>query len=154
MKGGHLVIGVEDKTLTIVGIQDFHNYTSQNIKLKIVNDCPNLSAENFEIKEYTTSDTNKTVWIFHIPKHQYRLPVYAHKKCWQRIEDSLVEITQSRLEAILTEVRVNEDWSAAIVNDATIYDLDQEAISKARIEFINEILNTKRKNHNGIILSF
>ena len=26
MKGGHLVVGVEDKTLNIVGIEEFHNY--------------------------------------------------------------------------------------------------------------------------------
>ncbi|MBI2257360.1 MAG: putative DNA binding domain-containing protein [Flavobacteriia bacterium] len=136
MKGGHLVIGVEDKTLDIIGIQDFHNYTNQNIKLKIITDCPNLSSENFEIQEYKTSDTNKIVWVLHIPKHQYRLPVYAHKKCWQRIEDSLVEITQARLDAILTEIRVSEDWSAVIINDATIEDLDKPSIAKARIEFI------------------
>ena len=28
MKGGSLVIGVEDKTLNITGIQDFHNYNT------------------------------------------------------------------------------------------------------------------------------
>ncbi len=136
MKGGHLVIGAKDKTLNIIGIQDFHNYTSQNIKLKIVTDCPNLSTENFEIYEYKTSDTNKIVWVLQIPKHQYRLPIYAHKKCWQRIEDSLVEITQARLEAILTEIRINEDWSALVINDASIDDLDERAIVKARIEFV------------------
>lgn len=136
MKGGHLVIGVQDKTLNIIGIQNFHTYTTQNIKQKIIAECPNLSSENFDIQEYTTSDTHKTIWIFHIPKHQYRLPVYAHKKCWQRIEDSLVEITPSRLEAILTEIRANEDWTAAIIQEASIDDLDLIALKKARIEFV------------------
>jgi ATP-dependent DNA helicase RecG len=135
MKGGHLVIGVEDKTLKIVGIQDFHNYNTQNIKFKIITYCPNLSSENFEIQEYKTTDSNKIVWIFSIPKHLYRLPVYAHKKCWQRINDSLVEITASRLDAIITEVRTNEDWSSVVVSEATIEDLDTDAITKARIEF-------------------
>lgn len=135
MKGGHLVIGVEDNTLNIMGIQDFHNYTTGNIKLKIIQDCSNLSSENFEIREFKTSDTNKIIWIFHIPKHQYRLPVYAHKKLWQRINDSLVGMTQSRLEAILTEVRYAEDWSSAVIPEATIDDLDKNAIQKARTEF-------------------
>lgn len=27
MEGGHLVIGVEDETLNILGIQNFHDYT-------------------------------------------------------------------------------------------------------------------------------
>ena len=135
MKGGRLVIGVKDKTLDVVGIQNFHSYNIQNIKLKIITDCPNLSSENFEIQEFKSSDTNKTVWIFHIPKHPYRLPVYAHKKCWQRINDSLIALTQSRLDSILTEIKPSEDWSAAIVEGAAIDDLDEIAIKKARIEF-------------------
>lgn len=136
MKGGHLIVGVQDKSLNIIGIQDFHSYTPQNIKLKIITDCPNLSSEKFDVQEFKTIDTNKTIWVFHIPQHLYRLPVYAHKKCWQRINDSLVEITPSRLEAILTELRINEDWSAGIVEAATLDDLDAAAITKARFEFI------------------
>ncbi|HXS54547.1 MAG TPA: RNA-binding domain-containing protein [Hanamia sp.] len=136
MKGGHLVIGVEDETLNIVGVRDFYNYTAENLRLKILTDCPNLSSEGFEIQEYKTSDTGKIVWVFHIPKHPYRLPVYAHKKCWQRINDSLVEITKSRLDAILTEIRQSEDWSAVVIQDATLKDLDEDALKKARIEFV------------------
>ena len=135
MKGGNLVIGVEDTTLNILGIQDFHHYNTINIKLKILQDCPNLCSEGFEIVEHITSDSGKTIWIFQIPKHPYRLPVYAHKKLWQRVNDSLVEMTSSRLDAILTEVRISEDWTAVIIEDATIDDLDNEAIAKARIEF-------------------
>ncbi|MHB1921320.1 MAG: RNA-binding domain-containing protein, partial [Chitinophagaceae bacterium] len=135
MKGGHLLIGVEDHSLNIMGIQDFYNYNSSNIKLKILNDCPNLGSEGFEIQEYITSDSKKTVWVFHIPKHQFRLPVYAHKKMWQRINDSLVEITPTRLDAILSEVRPNEDWTAVVIPGATLEDLDENALLKARIEF-------------------
>ncbi len=144
MKGGHLVVGVEDKTLKISGIQDFNNYTTQNIKLKILKLCPNLSSEGFEVLEYETSDTKKIVWIFQIPRHQFRLPVYAHKNPWQRINDSLVGITQPRLDAILTEIRASEDWSAGIVSEASIADLDPEAIAKARKEFIKR--NPKYKD--------
>jgi len=136
MKGGHLLVGVEDETLNIVGIRDFYNYTNQNIKLKILKLCPNLSSEGFEVLEHKTSDTNKVVWIFQIPRHQFRLPVYAHKNLWQRINDSLVEITPSRLDAILTEMRPNEDWSAVIIPDASTDDLDEAAITKARFEFV------------------
>lgn len=136
MWGGHLVIGVEDKTLNIVGVHDFYNYNTQSIKLKILENCTNLSSEGLDIQEYKTDDSNKTVWVFHIPRHQYRLPVYAHRKCWQRIGDSLTEITQARLDAILTEVRAAEDWSATIIQEATIDDLDKAAIAKARIEFV------------------
>ena len=135
MNGGHLIIGIEDGTLKVIGIQDFQNYTIDNIKLKLLDDCPNLSSELLKIVEIVTTDTGKTIWIFHIPKHSYRLPVYAHKKTWQRVNDSLVKMTRSRLDAILSETLSLEDWSAGIISDATLEDLDPEAIGKARIEF-------------------
>ena len=147
MKGGHLVVGVEDQTLNIVGIQDFHNYNAARLKLKILKDCPNLNSEGFDIEEFKTTDTNKTVWIFHIPRHQYRLPVFAHKKMWQRIDDSLVEITPSRLDAIISEVRIADDWTAQIIPEATIDDLDKAAIDKARVEFIKR--NPKYKDEEA-----
>lgn len=136
MQGGNLIIGIQDKTLNIVGIQDFAGYTIENVRFRINGNVTNLNVEAFSVQEFITSDTKKTVWVFHIPKHQFRLPVYAHKKIWQRIDDNLVAITKARLDAILTQVQVNEDWSKAIINEATIEDLDTEAIKKARIEFI------------------
>jgi len=135
MNGGYLVIGVEDETLKIIGIQDFSEYTIENIKFRIIGNCTNLDSDKFKVEEFITTDTNKTVWIFHIPRHPFRLAVYAHKKAWQRIDDNLVEITPSRLHSIITEIRNEEDWSAAIIADAALDDLDEAAITKARIEF-------------------
>ena len=63
-------------------------------------------------------------------------PVFAHNKAWQRIEDSLVEMTTERMSTILDEPIFSEtDWSAQIVSDATIDDLDEVAIAKARMMF-------------------
>jgi ATP-dependent DNA helicase RecG len=135
MQGGNLIIGIQDKTLNIIGIQDFAGYTIENIRFRINGNITNLNVETFSVQEFITSDTNKTIWIFHIPKHQFRLPVYAHKKTWQRIDDNLVEMTKARLDAILSQFQVNEDWSKVIISEATIEDLDPEAIKKARIEF-------------------
>ncbi|SDW07014.1 ATP-binding protein [Flavobacterium degerlachei] len=135
MQGGHLIIGIQDQTYEIVGIQDFGGYTIEDIRFRINGNITNLNIEGFSVHEFTTSDTKKVVWIFHIPKHQFRLPVYAHKKTWQRIDDNLVEMTKARLDAILTQVQANEDWSKVIIQDATIEDLDQQALQKARIEF-------------------
>lgn len=137
MEGGHLVIGVQDKTLEIVGTDlSKFNLNAQSAAWKLIEHCTNLSSEGLSIDEYTTEDTHKTVWIIHIPKHLPRRPVYAHKKAWQRIEDSLVEMTTERLAAILEEpVFAAKDWSAEIVPNATIADLDELAIAKARIMF-------------------
>ena len=136
MEGGNIILGIEDKTLKIIGIQDFHDYNIDNIKYRILGNCTNLSSEGFDIVEYVTSDTNKIVWIVKVPKHQFRLPVYAHKKAWQRIGDNLVPMTKERLNNILNENLIIEVWSKKIIEGVSIEDLDEEAIKKARKEFI------------------
>lgn len=135
MNGGTLIIGVKDKSLEIVGIQNFHDYNPENLKFRIADYCANLPSEGLEVTEYTTSDTNKTVWIITIPKHMTRQPVYAHGKAWQRIGDSLVLLTKERHNSIISEMFVPEDWTAVIVPKATIKDLDEKAIQKAREQF-------------------
>ena len=135
MEGGHLVIGVHDKTLEIVGT-DTYNYDRQKAILRLAERCVNLSTEGLDIDEFITDDTNRKVWVIHIPKHLPKRPVFAHNKAWQRIEDSLVEMTTERMSTILDEPIFSEtDWSAQIVSDATIDDLDEVAIAKARMMF-------------------
>lgn len=142
MEGGHLVLGVKDKTLEIVGT-DISRLTfngqpanTQSATFKLTEQCTYLSSEGLSIEEFVTDDTNKRVWIINIPKHLPRRPVLAHKKAWQRIEDSLVELTQERMAVILEEsIYAAKDWSAEIVPDATIDDLDEVAIAKARMMF-------------------
>lgn len=94
--------------------------------------CANLPSEGLIVEEFITDDTHKTVWVIHVPKHLKRRPVYAHSKAWQRMDDSLVELTDSRLAVILDEREMSYDWSAEIINDATIEDLDAKAIELAR----------------------
>ena len=135
MEGGCLVIGVHDKTLEIVGT-DTYNYDRQKAILRLTERCTNLSSEGLDIEEFVTDDTKKVVWVIHIPKHKPKLPVYAHRKAWQRIEDSLVELTPERLNVILDEpLIIDTDWSAVIVPNATIDDLDEVAIAKAKVMF-------------------
>ena len=135
MEGGFLVIGVHDKTLEIVGT-DTYNYDRQKAILRLTDRCANLSSEGLDIIEYITSDTQRKVWVIRIPKHLPKRPVYAHDKAWQRIEDSLVELTSERLNTILDEpLFTGNDWSAEIVPNATIDDLDEVAIAKARVMF-------------------
>lgn len=141
MEGGCLIIGVRDKTLEIVGIEDFYNYDLGNIKPRILGKCTNLDSEDFRIEEQKASDSGKMVWIFHVPKHKPRLPVYAHDTAWQRISESLVELRPERLEAILAESITQKDWSAIPVEGASIADLDPAALQKAREKFIEKNRN-------------
>lgn len=135
MNGGTLIIGVKDQYLDITGIQDFYNYTPENLKFRVLDLCTNLPSDNFYVDEYVTEDTKKTVWIIHVPKHNPRKPVIAHTKAYMRIGDSLVEMTEEHHNKILHELIIDDDWTAKIIPDATIDDLDKEAIEKARKEF-------------------
>ena len=134
MEGGFLVVGVHDKSLEIVGT-DTYNYGRQKAILRLTDRCANLSSEGLDIEEFITDDTKKKVWVISIPKHRPKLPVYAHDKAWQRIEDSLVELTSERLNAILEETSPTYDWSAETIIEATIDDLDSRALQKAREEY-------------------
>lgn len=139
MEGGHLILGVKDGTLDIEGIHHFHDYTPQNLPLRLMGNCTNLNSEGLKVQELVSSDTHKTVWIIHIPKHLPRKPVFAHKTAWQRKGDSLIKLTYEREEAILHEpIGRVKDWSATILQDATIEDIDPAALAKARQNFIGK----------------
>lgn len=148
MEGGDLVIGVEDKTLNIIGTDlTKFNLDKNSAVLKIKENGVNISSEGLSVDEYITSDMQKTVWVIHIPKHLPRKPVYAHKHAWQRIKDSLVFITPERESAILNE-SVSEGnaskWTATVLPDATLDDLDPKAILKAREQY-KEVYPSKAK---------
>lgn len=114
MSGGHLIIGVRDLSLRIVGIQHFHDYTPENIRQRLLGRCTNLDSEGFWVENLITEDTRKIVWVFHIPRHRPRLPVYAHDKAWQRLDDALIEMRQERLEAILNEPMLTRDRKSVV----------------------------------------
>lgn len=137
MEGGHLLIGVENQSLRIVGtdLSQFA-FTKDTVILPILQQCTNLPSDGLKVEEFVTDDTGKVVWIIHIPKHYPRRPVYVHKKAWQRIEDSLVEMRSERLEMILQEPLHGSDWSAEIIPEATLDWLDEDAIAKAREGYI------------------
>lgn len=135
MNGGVIVVGIQDKTFEVVGIQNFGNYNIESAKARIAEKCRNLPTENLEITELKADDTDTVVWIISVPKHRPKLPVYAHNKAWQRIGDSLIEMKEERLQSILSELLITDDWSVAIVPNATLDDLDSEAIEKARKEY-------------------
>ena len=135
MGGGHLVLGVEDATLRVVGIQNFGDYTPENIRQRLVGRCTQLDSEGLGLDVYTTEDSHLTVWVLHIPKHRPRLPVYAHGEAWQRLDDSLIKMRPERLEAILKEPLDRLDWTAQVVPGATLADLDPDALALAREKF-------------------
>ncbi len=104
MEGGHLVIGVVDGTLDIVGTDLTKvGFDKTSVIHKMLEQCTNLPEDGLSVEEFITTDTNKVVWIINIPKHHPRRPVIAHKRMYQRRNDSLILLTREREEAILHE---------------------------------------------------
>ena len=135
MDGGTLVVGVEDKTLRITGITDLGDYTPENLPQRLAGNCAHLPVEGLRVEGFTARDTGQLVWLIHIPKHSSRQPVVSHRKAWQRVGDSLVEMQPDRLRGILTELIGGVDWSAEIAPRASLADLDPAAIAKAREKY-------------------
>ncbi len=135
MDGGTLVVGVEDKTLHITGVTDLGDYTPENLPHRLAGNCAHLPVEGLRVDAFSASDTGQLVWLIHIPRHSPRQPVVSHRKAWQRVGDSLTDLTAVRHKAILAEPLSGEDWSAGVVPRATLADLDPVAIAKAREKY-------------------
>ena len=135
MEGGCVVLGVRDRTLQVTGIRDFADYTQENVVHRILGKTPNLPSMGLRVESLKASDTGATVWLVHVPRHAPRQPVYAHDKAWQRDGDALTELRADRLQAILAEPLTGQDWSASLVPDATVAELDAEALQLAREKF-------------------
>jgi ATP-dependent DNA helicase RecG len=138
MEGGCIVIGAQDRTLAPTGIQDFADYTAENLVHRVLGKTPGLPSLGLHVQELQARDTGAVVWLVHVPRHAPREPVLAHDKAWQRDGDSLVELRDDRRRAILAEHLAGEDWSAAVVPDATLDDLDETAVVKAREKYFEK----------------
>ncbi|APW45394.1 hypothetical protein RA876_02305 [Rhodoferax antarcticus] len=135
MDGGCVVIGAQDKTLVTTGIQDFADYTPENVVHRILGKTPGLPSLGLRIEVLQASDTGAIVWLVHVPRHAARQPVLAHDRAWQRDGDSLTDLREDRRKAILNELMAGHDWSAGVLTTATLTDLDPQAIAKAREKF-------------------
>ena len=135
MDGGCVVIGVQDQTLAVTGIQDFADYSAENVVHRILGKTPGLPSMGLRVQELRSSDTGAVVWLVQVPRHAPRELVLAHDQAWQRDGDSLTQLREDRRKAILYEHLAGEDWSATTVPSATLADLDEAALAKAREKY-------------------
>jgi ATP-dependent DNA helicase RecG len=80
------------------------------------------------------------VVLFEIPAAPPGIPTTWNRIAWGRIHESLVPLSVDKIEQIRKKA-VFEDWSAFICKEATLNDLEPEAIAFGREQF-------KKKNHN------
>jgi len=123
-----LVFGVNNKTRKIT-TTSFRNDRErlESTKNQIAKGTePNISFRNI----YEFIENNSRVILFEIPSAPKGIPISWNGFYYGREGESLVALSISKLDKIRQQTLAT-DWSAQIVANATIADLDEKAIKKA-----------------------
>lgn len=124
-----LVFGVENKSREILGTTYKNSMTSlQKLKHDLGQHTTdkNTFRDIFELKM-----EGKRVLMFQVPAAPRGIPMSWQGHFYARRGESLVALDMSKYEEIRRQ-RVSEDWTAKVLSDASIEDLEPEAILKAR----------------------
>ncbi len=132
---GWLIFGVNDKDHAIVGTN--YKPTAQalcHIKREIAEGI-NEAITFIDIFELIYG--GKRVLLFQIPSAPQGIPISYKGHYYGRDGESLVALNISEIEEIRSQIK-RFDWSAQIIKDATIDDLDERAIQLARKLYISK----------------
>lgn len=131
---GYLYFGVQDETLEVIGT---------SFKPSVVKAQGNQALElylrlmispkiNFSIDDFIYQQHGKSmrIVVFKIPA-AVREPTYYKQKPWIRVDSHTTDLTPYP-EWIRKIYNSKIDWTSCIIEDATIEDLDEDAIQLAR----------------------
>jgi len=127
-----LIFGVTDKEHRIVGSQYRTERKDLDSLKKEIGDKTTHNISFIEIYELNTPEGR--VVMFQIPAAPQGIPVAFDGYYHGRANESLVALNIEKIERIRNQA-IGKDWSRNIVPEATIDDLDKEAILKAREEY-------------------
>lgn len=126
---GWIIFGIDDKTHEILGT----NYCRDNNFNGIKNQVSDNTTDNVTfIDIYPIEYNNNRVIMFQIPA-AVGSPVNWKGYPYGRAGESLVPLDTRKIEQI--KATANYDWTRRIIENATIKDLDTEAIKVAREQF-------------------
>jgi len=130
-----LIFGIKDKGRTIVGSQFRQNRKDlDNLKGELANKTTNRISF---IEIYELHLPEGRIVMFQIPAAPKGIPVAFDGHYYGREGEELSPLNLEEIERIRAQVAL-EDWSAAMVPDAAIDDLDPAAIAKARENYKNK----------------
>lgn len=130
-----LVFGIKDKGRTIVGSQFRPGRKDlDSLKGELANKTTNRITF---IEIYELDLPEGRIVMFQIPAAPKGIPIAYDGHYYGRDGEELSPLNLEEIERIRAQ-GVLVDWSAAIVPDATIEDLDPAAIAKARENYINK----------------
>lgn len=146
-----LVFGVEDKSHKIVGTKYRENRTDlDNLKKEIADRISNRITF-LEIYELKTPEGR--VVLFQIPPAPKGLPISFEGHFYGRDGESLVPLNLEEIERIRNQ-NTPDDWSAAILPEATIDDLDKKALAYAKERFLIKFPEHKEDISNWNDITF
>ena len=130
-----LVFGVENKTHAIVGSQYKNTRPALDAMKKKIADQTTGRHTFVEIHELRYRN-GKRVVMFEIPPAPQGIPIDYQGHYYGRDGESLQALSMDKIERIRNQVRL-KDWSAEIIEDASLEDLDSAAIVKAKELYTN-----------------
>ena len=135
-----LIFGIEDKKHKIVGTKYRNNDKELN---SLKEEIARQTSENLtfiEIYKCTRKDAegnDKRVLLFQIPPAPKGIPIAFKRMYYGRDGESLVGLSIEKIERIRSQSK-SEDWSAKLITEASIEDLDSDAIQFARHVYIQK----------------
>lgn len=137
VKSAWLVFGVRNKDRQIVGT----DFRLQHDQLHSLKHQVKQSTGSISFREiYEVHEEGKRVLLFEIPPAPQGIPVLANGHAYARAGESLKALDLYQLDTIRNQT-IGEDWSAQLVEGASIADLDPAALQKARQDFIQKHAN-------------
>ena len=137
VKSAWLVFGVRNKDRQIVGT----DFRLQHDQLHSLKHQVKQSTGSISFREiYEVREDGKRVLLFEIPPAPQGIPVLANGHAYARAGESLKALDLYQLDTIRNQT-IGEDWSAQLVEGASIADLDPAALQKARQDFIQKHAN-------------
>ena len=133
-----LIFGVKNSTRSIVG-SDFRNDPErlQSTKMQISQDTePEVTFRNIH---EVIKDGHRVI-LFEIPPAPRGIPIAWKGHYYARSGESLTSLGLVKQDEIRYQ-NSDIDWSAQIVEDATLDDLDEQAIAQARESFMKKHMN-------------
>lgn len=142
VKSAWLVFGVDDSKHDIVGTQ----YRCERKKLdSLKGEIAKKTNDRITFREiYELYDPRGRVILFQIPPAPKGIPVSFDGHFYGREGEELAPLSIEEIERIREQAN-KEDWSAQIVKDATLNDLDEEAIEVARKNYKNKYPERKEE---------
>ncbi|WP_113479711.1 RNA-binding domain-containing protein [Hyphomicrobiales bacterium] len=138
LEGGWLVFGVSNKTRAVVGT-DYRREPERlhGLKLQVAQGTePSVTFRNI----YELDHPAGRVILFEIPAAPRGIPIAWKGHYYARANESLVSLGLDKLDDIRQQTLAH-DWTAQLVQGATLADLDPQALKVARARFVAKHAN-------------